>query len=141
MDELYQSQILALARVARASEEIAHPTHKAHVRNPTCGDEIYLNLCLNATHIEAFHVEVSGCALCEAGAGLLAQQAQAASLSDIMMLGGRLEAFLADKEADSGDNKTDEALLPFTAVRAVKNRHKCVTLAFKALGTLAPITT
>ena len=141
MEELYQSQILALARVARASGEIAHPTHKAHVRNPTCGDEISLNLCLNATHIEAFHVEVSGCALCEAGAGLLAQQVQAASLSDIMMLGGRLEAFLADKKADSGDNRTDEALLPFTAVRAVKNRHKCVTLAFKALETLAPITT
>ena len=139
MDELYQSQILALARVARDSEEIAHPTHHAVVRNPTCGDEISLHLRLTANHIEAFHVAVTGCALCEAGAGLLAQQAQAASLSEIEELGGKLEAFLAIKDAGVSHDETDEALLPLTAVRAVKNRHKCVTLAFKALEKLAPI--
>ena len=135
MDELYQSQILALARVARTSEEIAHPTHHAVSKNPTCGDEISLHLCLDADHIKTIHVAVSGCALCEAGAGLLLQQAQATNVSDIKLLGSALEAFLASK----GDSKQDNALLAFTPVKAVKNRHKCVTLAFKAFEKLAPI--
>lgn len=135
MDELYQSQILALARVARASEEIAHPTHHAVVKNTTCGDEISLYLCLDADHISAIQVSVSGCALCEAGAGLLTQQARAASLADITTLATALEAFLANQ----AKTPITDALLPFTPVRAVKNRHKCVTLAFKAFEKLAPI--
>jgi len=136
MDELYQSQILALARVARASEEIAHPTHHAVLKNPTCGDEISLHLCLDTDHIKTIHVAVSGCALCEAGAGLLLQQAQAASVSDIKLLASALEAFLSSE----GDMTRDDALLAFTPVKGVKNRHKCVTLAFKAFEKLVPIT-
>ena len=135
MDELYQSQILTLARAARTSEEIAHPTHHAVVKNPTCGDEISLHICLEGDHISALHVAVSGCALCEAGAGLLSQQARFARLSDVARLTSALEAFLAS----TGDVKPDNALVPFTPVRAVKNRHKCVTLAFKAFQKLAPI--
>ena len=136
MDELYQSQILALARVARTSEDIAHPTHHAFMKNTTCGDEISLHLCLDGDHIKAIHVAVSGCALCEAGAGLLAQQAQSANVAEMNALGRALEAFLASQ----GGGKPRDALLPFTAVKAVKNRHKCVTLAFKAFHKLAPIT-
>ena len=135
MDELYQSQILTLARAARTSEEIAHPTHHAVVKNPTCGDEISLHICLEGDHILALHVAVSGCALCEAGAGLLSQQARFARLSDVTRLSSALEAFLAS----TGDNKADDTLIAFTPVRAVKNRHKCVTLAFKAFQKLAPI--
>ena len=136
MDELYQSQILALARVARSGEEIAHPTHHAVVKNTSCGDEIALQICLEADQVTALHVTVSGCALCEAGAGLLSQQAPLARLSDIARLTSELEAFLAS----TGDVGTEDALVPFTPVRAVKNRHKCVTLAFKAFEKLSPIT-
>ena len=130
MDELYQSQILSLARMARQSDSIAHPTHQASVKNPVCGDEISLTLSIAGSRIEALHVQVSGCALCEAGAGFLHSHAQGADLTQIKGLSQTLAQFLADKSKDDGD--ADERLVPFTPIKAVKNRHKCVMLAFSA---------
>lgn len=128
MDELYQSQILSLARQVRQSEAIAHPTHLARVKNPVCGDEISLSIKMTGTIIDALHVAVEGCALCEAGAGLLYTQAQGADKATIQSLSDALSAFLRDAEQVSDDN----VLAPFTPIKDVKMRHKCVTLAFTA---------
>ena len=128
MDELYQSQILALARAVRTSVTIAHPTHHATVKNTSCGDEIHLALHITNNQISDIHIAVSGCALCEAGAGLLYQQARSCEVADISRLSDDFAAFL---EAPA-DNGGDEALRPFTPLQEVRNRHKCATLAFTA---------
>ena len=125
MDELYQAQILALARSSRAGDLIACPTHQAVARNPVCGDEVTLRLLINNDVISQAHVEVKGCALCEAGAGLLSQHAIGKSLTALQTMGHDLDAFLKDGASDKPD------FSPFTPVKLVKNRHKCVTLAFK----------
>lgn len=127
MDELYQSQILALARLARASKTIAHPSHNAHIKNPTCGDTVSLTLDISQDVINHVHVEVAGCALCEAGAGLFLSEAPQKSLTDVQSLHQALERFLKDGQADEY-----QSLLPLTAIQKVKNRHKCVTLTFDA---------
>lgn len=128
MDELYQSQILSLARQVRQSKDIAHPTHLGRVKNPVCGDEIAVTIRMNETIIDALHIDVEGCALCEAGAGLLYAQAKGADTAAVARLSRALSAYLV-----GDDNGHYEAVLaPFTPIRDVKNRHKCVTLAFKA---------
>lgn len=136
MDELYQSQILDLARLVRQSAEIAHPTHHGHVKNTVCGDEISITLYLKDEHITALHISVEGCALCEAGAGLLYNHAKGATLSEMAQLSNSLKDVLA---SDDDTMPEHTALAPFTALREVKNRHKCVTLAFAALGSIKSI--
>ena len=136
MDELYQSQILHLARVVRASTEIAHPTHHAHVKNTVCGDEINLHLHLKDDKVTAIHIAVDGCAVCEAGAGLLYDNATGVALSDMAKLAESLDAFLSSQDDHTPSH---QVLAPFTPVREVKNRHKCVTLAFSALAAIKPL--
>ena len=133
MDELYQKQILELARQARNKADIAHPTHHAKVNNPTCGDSVSIAAVLSGDEISQLQIDVEGCALCEAGAGLLVQLATHASASEVSAWHKKLDDFLQN---DASENVPTE-LVPLTPIKAVKNRHKCVKLSFVAFESLA----
>ena len=132
MDELYQSQILALARFARQSSLSGTSTHVTHLKNPLCGDEVHLSAIIQDDIITDAAVAVSGCALCEAGAGLWLQFASQQPLH----LMPDIAQSLADFLASDSESIADDRLAPFAAIRPVKNRHKCVTLAAQASITL-----
>ena len=133
MDELYQKQILELARQARNSADIAHPTHHAKVNNPTCGDSVSISAVLMGDEISQLQINVEGCALCEAGAGLLVQLASHASVSEVSAWHKRLDMFLQNSISE----EVPTELVPFTPIKLVKNRHKCVKLSFVAFESLA----
>ena len=133
MDELYQKQILELARQARNKADIAHPTHHAKVNNPTCGDSVSIAAVLSGDDISQLQIDVEGCALCEAGAGLLVQLASHSSASEVSAWHKKLDDFLQN---DATEDVPAE-LVPFTPIRLVKNRHKCVKLSFVAFENLA----
>lgn len=128
MDQLYQDRILELARAARAAAAIDLPTHHASVSNPTCGDRADVALVIEETVIAEVGVAVRGCALCEAGAGLLIGLAATRSQDDLARMRDALAAWLAGDDSAA----IDEEMNAFAPVRAIKNRHRCVTLAFDA---------
>ena len=128
MDALYQQQILALAKSVRDSKAVAHPTHEALVSNPTCGDRVHITLAADNQTIITAGAAVRGCALCEAGAGLLLDMAPGMAHHEAMALRAAFSAWLA-----GDDNAPIEARMQmFEPVRSIKGRHKCVTLAFDA---------
>jgi len=128
MEQLYQDQILALAKAVRQAPELEDATHVATVSNPTCGDRVEIRLRVMSGEIIAASTEVRGCALCEAGAGLFLELAPGLGTTALTALGGDLGRWLA------GDEAVDipRAMAAFAPVRAIRNRHKCVTLAFEA---------
>ena len=130
MDALYQAQILAFARAARQDRVIAQPSYQVTSRNPLCGDEVVVSVLVDDDIVRQAHVAVKGCALCEAGAGLLVKQAAGQSLSELYRMGQDLSAFLKD------DDQQSPLFDAFTPVKGVKNRHKCVTLAFQSIADL-----
>ena len=128
MDALYQKQILAYAHKSRASVTVDQPTHSATLDNTTCGDRVDVTLEMAAGHIEKIGMSVRGCALCEAGAGLA-----------LDCLPGRDETEIRDLTEGFAtwiDGKAEQPPLldmqHFTPVRKIRNRHKCVLLAFQA---------
>lgn len=129
MQSLYQDQLLALARGVRASSALTAPTYTAEVNNPVCGDRIRTALTLVQGLITAAHVEAKGCALCEAGAGLWLKSVVGRDMAALPGLHDALSAWLkgGDEGAPSAFSSDIDAFQP---VRAIKNRHKCVTLAF-----------
>lgn len=132
MDTLYQDRILALAQIARSSPALPHSDLIATINNPLCGDRVTLSVFLDGDLISATHVEVKGCALCEAGAGLLHKIAPGATRSAVKDYGTSLGDWLKDPLHDTPPDGS-EALSP---VRPIKNRHKCVLLAFDAISAL-----
>ena len=132
MDTLYKDKIIALARIARSSPTLPHRDLIATVNNPLCGDRVTVSVCLDEDLISATNVEVKGCALCEAGAGLLHTIAPGTTLNAMQVYGISLADWLKDPLHDIQPNGS-EALSP---VRAIKNRHKCILLAFDAISAL-----
>ena len=136
MDALYQKQILSLAHNARASTLDFTPSHTASCNNPVCGDKVSVSIAIQADRISDISVDVKGCALCEAGAGLLLETARDEMIDNIKNLDAELKAFLSAKDIDEKQtgNEIAEKIQIFTPVKAIRNRHKCVVLAFDAFN-------
>lgn len=136
MEALYQEQLLALARSMRTSSTLTFPTHLAEVNNPICGDRVRTALLIRDNIIAAAHADAKGCALCEAGAGLWLDTVVGLSLSELPGIHDELAAWL---KAET-NHKHFTGIEAFEPVRAIKNRHKCVTLAFASAGKFKAIT-
>ena len=83
MQEIYQGQILELAKLVRLSRPISEPTHTGEKNNPICGDKVIINALVENGIIIDIHLIVRGCALCEAGAGLLGKTAINRNMDDL----------------------------------------------------------
>ena len=128
MEQLYQERILALAKAIRGVAEIESPTHRASVSNPTCGDRVEVSLLVSGGVVDAASTHVRGCALCEAGAGLLVSLAPGLAAADIETQRDMLRAWLEGEDRDD----LPVGMQDFQPVRAIRNRHKCVSLAYDA---------
>ena len=128
MEQIYQDRILAFARAARDATPLENATHRASVSNPTCGDRVDISLIVEGHRIRAVSAAVRGCVLCEAGAGLLMGSLDDMPLQTLDDMRADLTAWLGGE--DKADINGDVAV--FEPVRAIRNRHKCVTLAFEA---------
>ena len=135
MDKLYQKELLALANIPRTAKKIDNATHIAEVNNPVCGDKVIASITLHNNLITQAHITARGCALCEAGAGLWLESCIGHSLNELENTGKSLLAWL---QHDSQICPLDRAA-PLTPVRDIKNRHKCVILAFQTSTAFTPI--
>ena len=132
MESLYQTQLLALAKFARDFPPLPSYTHQAMINNPVCGDRVIARLTVKGNVITACTADVKGCALCEAGAGLLLECAPKGQLTETTALVTQLNAFLTsdvDNKSQAGDDKASR-FEAFAPVKGIKNRHQCVLLAF-----------
>lgn len=129
MDALYQEKILAFARSSRESEVVADADATATVSNPVCGDRVEVRLKLDENNIvTAASTDVRGCALCEAGAGLFVNMAPGLESASLSGLHANFSGWLAGDD----DNDVSPPMQDFHPVRNIRNRHKCVLLAFEA---------
>lgn len=128
-DAFYDQAILQQARTATGAGRLAQPDGSAMVDNPLCGDRVTIDLTLAEGKVASIGHLVRGCVLCEAAAALIAEKAP-----------GQTPAALRDAAAAIRPMLRDGAALPwpelamFTPVRAVRSRHDCVDLPFRALA-------
>ena len=132
MQSIYQEQLLALARRVRdkSSNGLSAPTHTAEVNNPVCGDRVISTIKLENDMIIAAHAEAKGCALCEAGAGLWLDTVVGQNISSLLSYHAALRNWLAGEDNTANLSEIPKWVDSFSPVRPIKNRHKCVTLAF-----------
>ena len=128
MEQIYQQALLDMAAHTRQLPQISQIDASAMKNNPICGDQVTLSVQLQGQQITASHLAVRGCALCEAGAGLWHQLAAGKELAQLPGLADSLASWLNGES----EEMPDSAASCFEPVRAIKNRHKCVMLAFEA---------
>ena len=128
MDELYQKQILELAKQSRTRELDINAPLQASCENTTCGDRADISFALKDGAINNIGIKVRGCALCEAGAGLVLAQFEGMEQDTARQMTAQFTRWIG-KEQDQVPNDEMAIFLP---VRDIRNRHKCVILAFHA---------
>ena len=128
MDALYQKQILELAKQSRTRELDINAPLQASCDNTTCGDRVDISFALKDGAINNIGIKVRGCALCEAGAGLVLTQFEGVKQDTARQMTAQFTRWIA-KEQDQVPNDDMAKFLP---VRDIRNRHKCVLLAFQA---------
>ncbi|NTV04881.1 iron-sulfur cluster assembly scaffold protein, partial [bacterium] len=73
MDDLYREVILDHHRRPRGARALAHPDAEAAGKNPSCGDELTLQLACDGDRIREACVVTRGCAIATASGSILAE--------------------------------------------------------------------
>lgn len=130
MDELYQSVIIEHDRSPRNFRKLEAPTHHVEARNPLCGDEVDLELQVDAEgRINDAGFQGRGCAVSKASASMLTTAIKGKSVVEARELADRFQALLTGKPVDGDLGK----LTVFGGLAAYPMRVKCATMAWHAL--------
>ncbi len=132
LTDLYQSVIVEHDRSPRNCRKLDAPTHRAEGHNPLCGDEVAVELAVDAEgRIVDIAFQGRGCAISRASASLMTTALAGKSVAEARELFERFHALLTGKEADPAPLGRLAVLSP---VAAYPMRVKCATLAWHAMN-------
>ncbi|OYT68703.1 MAG: SUF system NifU family Fe-S cluster assembly protein [Armatimonadetes bacterium CP1_7O] len=131
LDELYQEIILDHYRHPRGRGELEPPKITQEGFNPSCGDEVILDLRVQDGRIQEVRFHGRGCSISQASASMLTEAVKGKTLAEARALIQQVLA-LVKGEAE-GDIVTLGDIVALAGVRNFPVRVKCATLAWHTL--------
>jgi nitrogen fixation NifU-like protein len=129
---LFQELILDHYRKPRNKGELAEPDVSVHMRNPTCGDEIRLQLRVRDGVIEDARFVGDGCSISQASVSMMTQLVKGKSVAEALELAGRFTEMMHG-DADAARDKRMGDLRSLAGVAKFPVRVKCALLGWNAL--------
>ncbi|CAB4758124.1 unannotated protein [freshwater metagenome] len=132
LDSLYQEVIL---------DHYKHPLHKklssdfsaqVHHVNPSCGDEITLNVMIKNGLVENVTWEGVGCSISQASTSIAADLMIGKSLADALTTVDSFSQLMSSKGTDAGDEDILEDGVALAGVSKFPARIKCALLGWMA---------
>ncbi len=131
LDELYQEIILDHYRQPRGRGELEPPKITQEGFNPSCGDEVIIDLRVEDGRIADVRFHGQGCSISQASASMMAEAVKGKTLDEAYTLIRQATA-LVKGELD-GDLDTLGDIVALAGVRNFPVRVKCATLAWHTL--------
>jgi len=132
LGSLYQELILDHYRNPRNKGELEEKTVEIHMANPTCGDEIRLQLELrDGTIVQAKFVG-QGCSISQSAVSMLTHKLKGASREEALALAARFTELMHGEEGAAKDRSLGD-LRALAGVSKFPVRIKCALLGFDAL--------
>ncbi len=129
LDDMYRETILDHNQNPRNRGHLENPTKTVGLLNPTCGDEIALELELDGEKVSDVRFSGQGCSISMASASMLTEAVKGKSAEQALALAKNFKEFLTGSQ--NPENLGDlEAL---HGVSQFPSRVKCATLAHNAL--------
>ena len=133
LNGLYQDIILDHYKNPRGKSPLTTPLASAHHVNPTCGDEITVDVAADAAGHLLIGYQGQGCSISQASASVMAELLEGASIDDSVAV---REAFVAMMHSQ-GHAEPDEDVIgdgvAFVGVAKYPARVKCALLPWMAL--------
>lgn len=111
---MYKEQIIDLYRNPHNKGNLENPTHQNIRNNPTCGDEIKIQLILEEDKVKDVKFSGQGCTISTASASLLTDKIKGMNLEEIKKL-------------------TKEDILEMLGISISPGRMNCVLLPLETL--------
>ncbi|MFN4032641.1 MAG: Fe-S cluster assembly sulfur transfer protein SufU [Fimbriimonadales bacterium] len=131
LDELYQEIILDHYRQPRGRGELEPPKITQEGFNPSCGDEVIIDLRVEDGRITDVRFHGHGCSISQASASMMTEAVRGKTLAEARALIQQATA-LVKGELD-GDIETLGDIVALAGVRNFPVRVKCATLAWHTL--------
>ncbi|HSG46185.1 MAG TPA: SUF system NifU family Fe-S cluster assembly protein [Longimicrobiales bacterium] len=132
LNSLYQQLILEHYRTPRNKGEMEGAQVEVHMRNPTCGDEIKLQLRVEDGRIADVRFTGQGCSISQAAASMMTQSLMGRSLDDAREVTRRFTGMMHGDESAAKDRSMGD-LRALAGVSKFPVRVKCALLGFDAL--------
>ena len=130
LEALYQERILEHYRRPRNKGALPGATARAEVVNPTCGDEIAVEVIVDGGLIRDVRFTGRGCSISQASASMMTELARGATVGAAGRTGRALESLLAGKPVTRAALGELLALEPVSRYAA---RVPCAMMAWRAL--------
>ncbi|RIV28779.1 SUF system NifU family Fe-S cluster assembly protein [Alicyclobacillaceae bacterium I2511] len=132
LDDLYRQVIMDHYQHPRNQGVLAVDALQVDLRNPSCGDEITLQLLVEDGIVKDVRFRGAGCSISMASASMMTEAVKGKSVAAAMQIAGEFHAMLRgesteDEENDLGDLESLHGVSKFPA------RIKCAALAWDAL--------
>ncbi|OYT68648.1 MAG: SUF system NifU family Fe-S cluster assembly protein [Armatimonadetes bacterium JP3_11] len=131
LDELYQDIILDHYRHPRGRGELEPPKITQEGFNPSCGDEVILDLRVQDGRIQEVRFHGRGCSISQASASMMTEAVKGKTLEEARALIQQVLALV--KGETEGDIVTLGDIVALAGVRNFPVRVKCATLAWHTL--------
>ncbi|HEX6971685.1 MAG TPA: SUF system NifU family Fe-S cluster assembly protein [Limnochordia bacterium] len=131
LEDLYREVIMDHYRHPRNRGRLDHPAVSIELNNPTCGDEIELDLALAEERVVDARFSGRGCSISQASASMMTEAIKGKSLDEALALIERFRALMRGGSPVDGELGDIEAL---SGVAKFPVRVKCATLSWEALA-------
>lgn len=130
LDDLYRQVIMDHYQHPRNQGQLADDAIAVDLRNPSCGDEIRLQLIVEDGVVKDVRFRGSGCSISMASASMMTDAIKGKSIPEALHLSQSFRGMMKGEPADPDELGELEAL---QGVSKFPARIKCATLAWQAL--------
>ncbi|EKU93144.1 NifU-like protein [Alloiococcus otitis] len=134
LDQLYRAVILDHSKDPRHKGQLDRVDAVMALRNPTCGDEIQVQVKLDdqGQVIQDVSFDGQGCTISMASASMMTEAIVGKSLDQVKDLYQTFSDLVQGKEPEQTEDLGDAVMLE--GVRQFPSRVRCATLSWKALN-------
>lgn len=131
LDDMYREIILDHYRAPRGKKPLEKKDVTSNGHNPSCGDDVVLELEMDKGVVKDIHVECKGCAISVASSSMLAEYIKGKPLEDVKDLSEKVKDMLKGQDASLPEDIGDIDSLK--GVQKFPVRIKCALLAWMTL--------
>lgn len=130
--DLYKEVVVEHKRAPRNFGHLEPHNHEARGRNPSCGDDIGVEMQVDGDRISGIKFHGVGCAICIASASLMTEAVQGETVGHAMELQKHFRALMTGQEG--ADEEVLGKLVSLAAVQRYPSRIKCALLGWHAMA-------
>jgi len=132
LDSLYQEVILDHYKNPHHKGLAAEYTKQVHHVNPSCGDEITLNLKLEGDRVSNISWDGVGCSISQASVSILSDLLLGQDYQQALSIVDSFQELMQSKGKEQGDENILEDAVAFAGVSKFPARIKCALLGWMA---------